>query len=194
MDKLITAEEASQLTSTKLLTVTVPTTTSISHINATHSTTITNSSCIVKTSNISIVSTINNSSVSLMANVATQQHINTLASGLLVDTSSATNIVFTSALLDQHRQLQYTPTESSIQPAVVEVPDMDVNTLATLTDGMESFQRTNHIDMAENPSECINPEKESEHVLTSGTSLLAHNQQNNTMEGRNIHACMYVHT
>ena len=171
----------------------------------------------MRTSNTSIVDTINTSSV------ATNQHVNALASELAVETSDAlahatrttnthtnntssiANCVFTSAVLDQHGQLEYTSIGASVQPAIVEAHDLSNMTAVHLTDTnnvhytVQSPQSISATEMTQNlvnniatdetvedTSQIVYTASESEHGLMPETPLLAHSQQGNTTEGKNV--------
>ena len=217
-DKRITAEEASQLTSTKLFTVPPPTNaTTILTIDGTDSST---TSCNVRSSyvcNTSIVDTNNTSSV------ATNQHVNALTSELAVETSDAlahatrttnthinntssiANSVFTSAVLDQHGQLECMSIGASVQPAIVEAHDLSNMTAVQSTDTnnvhhtVQSLQSISATEMTENlvnniatdetvedTSQIVYAVSDNEHGSMPETPLLAHSQQGNTRKGKNV--------
>ena len=210
-DKFISAEEESRLTSTKLFIVPPLTTstTSIAYSNAM------GNDYSVKASNT------NDPSATVMQNTATTNcNMGTLTNGMLTETSSASiNVMRTTSIhnsdalacskLHQHGELQHTSsTGASLQPAIVEAPDIDEcsnkKVLVISTDGnitqhiKQPLQSTDNVNMTADATEDVtedtlplrNSESDSECGEMPDTRPLVHNQQNGTMEGTII-PCIY---
>ena len=215
-DKCISAEEASRLTSTKLFTTPPPTTTTIPSVaysnvmtNGCNMKTSTTNDSSVTITHTTTTATTDDHNVSTVTNGMFTETSRSSTS-IMGTTGIHNSDAIASGQVNQHGELQHTSsTGASLQPGIVEAPDADESfnnkVIVTSTDGnnmqhtMQPLQSTHTADMTvngttenvtksstEDNSQCIsstNPERDSEHP---DTPPIVQNQQNNTMEGRNI--------
>ena len=216
-DKFISAEEASRLASTKLFTAPPPTTSTIYPIAYSHAM---GNDYSVKASNTNDSSaTVMQNTATTICNVGTLTNgMLTETSSASINVMRTTSIhnsdAVTSSKLDQHGELQHTySTGVSLQPAIVEAPDTDeysnsnisvISTDENITQHIKQpLQSTDTADMtvddvtedvsenlAEDTSQLRNSESDSEHGVMPDTQPLAHNQQNDIVEG-NIISCIH---
>ena len=216
-DKFISAEEASRLASTKLFIAPPPTTSTIppvAHNNAM------GNDYSVKASNTNDPSaTVMQNTTDTICSVGTPANgMFTDTSSASINVMRTTSIhnsdAVNSSKLDQHGELQHTySTGVSLQPAIVQVRDTNkcsnsnisvISTDENITQHIKQpLQSTDTADMtvdditedvsenlAEDTSQLRNSESDSEHGVIPDTQPLAHNQQNDIVEG-NIISCIH---